>query len=436
MQTLQKLFVLLVLIGAIASCSDEKKNPVNPTPTDTTGISGNQEGLLKAGTYRVTGDIVVPEGKTWTLEAGVTLLFQGDGQTVATSPEIRVLGSFRSLGTKDKPVVLTVPANLATIENYDRGYWGGIQAFETSPELTIKWTKITHVGGPAGPNSYVGVYEDGDPRYAVVYNNVNGNVVIEDSYISGTSDDAVRFLGGKCSFSRNIVEMQGSTGGECVNIKSGVIGVIAYNLFIGSATNGAKTSNSGGSTVQCNVDIYNNTFVNCGYRRTKAGRGGSINIEAGARGQIYNNLIVNCRYGLRLVSGSDLPDTANTKYGNNFFYGAFPSLVADFLAATPGSVSVKQPSDILSLTPGANDPMFVNYNVTAFTEDQLRTSFSPFAAINTYSSYNFRLKTGSPAIGKGRTNFTPVLTTIPNGTIEGPSADIGCYSTDGKGLKY
>ncbi len=436
MQTMQKLFILLALIVAMASCSDDKKNPITPTPTDTTGISGNQEGVLKAGTYKVTGDIVVPEGKTWTLEAGVTLLFQGDGQTVATSPEIRVQGTFRSLGTQAKPVTLTVPASLATVENYDRGFWGGIQAFETSPEVIIKWTKITHVGGPAGPNSYVGVYDDGDPRYALVYNNVNGSVVVEDSYISGTSDDAVRFLGGKCSFSRNIVEMQGSTGGECVNIKSGVIGVVAYNLFIGAATNGAKTSNSGGKTIQCNVDIYNNTFVNCGFRRTKAGRGGSINIEGGARGQIYNNLIVNCRYGLRLVSGTDLPDTLNTKYGNNCFYGSYKSFVDDFLAATPGSVSVKQGSDVMSLTPGANDPMFVNYNVMSFTEDQLRSTFAPFSLINTHTAYNFRLKTGSPAIGKGNKNFTPVITTIANGTIEGPSADIGCYSTDGKGLKY
>ena len=73
--------------------------------------------------------------------------------------------------------------------------------------------------------------------------------------------------------------------------------------------------------------MYNNTYIHCGYRRTSAGRGGSINYEEGAKGKYYNNLMVNCRYGPRVVGSGNfsgnvlvVADTANLRYGNNLNY--------------------------------------------------------------------------------------------------------------------
>ena len=63
------------------------------------------------------------------------------------------------------------------------------------------------------------------------------------------------------------------------NIKSGGIGDIAYNLVIGATGNSFKTSNSGGLSPQSNMNCYNNTIINSGYRQANAGEGGSIDFE-------------------------------------------------------------------------------------------------------------------------------------------------------------
>jgi hypothetical protein len=72
-----------------------------------------------------------------------------------------------------------------------------------------------------------------------------------------------------------------------------------------------------------------------------------------------------------------------------------------------GSKGVPQSTDIISKTTGANDPMFVNY--TPPPNPSLR--FIP-------SNFDFHLKPGSPAIGKGNPTY---------------NKDIGAYTTDGQG---
>src|SRR5205823_4859883 len=129
------------------------------------------------------------------------------------------------------------------------------------------------------------------------------------------------------------------------HMKSGTIGDIAYNLMIGAATNAIKASDSGSSGVQTNVNMYNNTIINCGYRQTKSGRGGSINFEKAARGLVYNNLILNCRFGLRLVNDADL---TNIKYNNQLYYGNSQAIVTQFRAGD--GVATFQTNDIYSAT--------------------------------------------------------------------------------------
>ena len=110
-------------------------------------------------------------------------------------------------------------------------------------------------------------------------------------------------------------------------MKSGTQGDIAStNLFIGIATNGSKLANTGGENPECNVNIYNNTYITDGWRCTKTGRAGSIDIESAARGVVYNNLIVNCRTGYRMLGGSTVGDTANTFADYQFYYGSTDSI--------------------------------------------------------------------------------------------------------------
>ena len=47
------------------------------------------------------------------------------------------------------------------------------------------------------------------------------------------------------------------------------------------------------------MTVYNNTMVNCGWRRSKNKKGGSVWVEKAAKPVFVNNLIYDCRYGLK-----------------------------------------------------------------------------------------------------------------------------------------
>ena len=401
-------------------------------------LSGTVKGTMLTGhTYYFRNDITVNAGDTLLMQPGVTLISLGTGGSAINSPQITVNGTFISLGTQDQPnYITTLPSN-RTRANAFKGYWGGIQCGSSSGDLVVKWTHLEYAGGPAGAANDPAVYKAGDPRYTIVYANLAANFVLEDSWITNSKDDGVRTVGGKISIMRNTFEMNGEAGGEAFNMKSGTVGDLAYNLIIGAATNGIKASNSGNTTVQCNVNVYNNTMVNCGFRQVKSGRGGSINFEAGARGKIYNNLVVNCRFGIRITTDADIPNIA---YDNQFYYANTGYLLAE-LNATAG-VAVTQPHDKRSTTAKENKPNFASYNVDQFdysvVTPPLGIAAMP-AFLTNVGVANFRLLPGSPAINGGKTNFTPIKSVTATGNYGPqyalPGVDMGAYQADGSGNK-
>jgi len=200
--------------------------------------------------------------------------------------------------------------------------------------------------------------------------------------------------------------------------------------------------------------MYNNTIINCGYRRAAAGRGGSINFEEGAGGMAYNNLIVNCKFGLRIVS-NPIADTANIRYGYNFYYADSVSVASQFIPSQSVSTCISQPQetdvpkpstylptgwkvgDAYTAPPsvvGINNPQFINGPVPLPAGLQLRD-------ISVVGSYNFALKPNSPCIGIGYIGFGPrgdVPVDIKYGATEitGPGKDIGCYQSNGRGNQH
>jgi hypothetical protein len=268
-------------------------------------------------------------------------------------------------------------------------------------------------------------------------------------------DDPFRILGGKIAILRNTFEKCGYTGGEAMNAKAGTIGDFAYNLCIGMATNGPKLSNAGAITgvPGSNVRMYNNTIVNCGYRRAAAGRGGSIDFEQDAAGMAYNNIIVNCKFGLRIVQ-NPIADTANIRYGYNLNYGDSLSVINQFIPSLSISTAISAPqstnipNDFAYLREGwklgdtaaysspatligANNPQFINGPVPLPSGYNLRD-------IAVVGSYNFGLKPTSPCIGAGFTGFSP-RGDVPVDPVYGvteltpPGRDLGAYQSNGKG---
>lgn len=455
LKTLSSILVMGLLL--FASCKKNNDNVQVSTPplqvgqpvSNTSCLSGSIKGTMLAGqTYNVCGDITVNAGDTLLLQSGVTVKIGGKYNII-------VKGTFISLGTAAKPNWITTGTtktdnaygSLASSLSGDpafKGQWYGINCDTTCPLFILKWTHVEFAGATFVTAPVSGLTAN-TASFEIFFQNPRGVFDMEDSWIYGSSDDAVRITDGKIAVMRNTFEKTGSNTGESVNVKSGTVGDIAYNLFIGSATNGTKISNAGATAIQCNVHCYNNTYVDCGYRTdTYAGHGGSIDLEKQAKALIYNNLIVNSRVGLRIVSTAD---TTNSQYGNTYNYGDSLSIVNQFYSV--GDATHPQTTDI---------PVFSTYLPAGYQEGAAYNGVSVISAGNPsfknftlpnyqYQEYNyasgfdFHLNAGSPAIGKGYTSFGPlaVVPVDPNygaTAITAPGSDMGCYQSNGTGNQH
>jgi hypothetical protein len=433
---------------------------VNHPISDTTTGGAVSGTMLSGHTYHITRDLTVNQGDTLFLQPLVTVCM---GNAVS----IIVKGSLISLGTKDSTNSFTVcsgPAKINTIAqaespstdpayNGGNGWWTGINCDTTCALLVLKWTHVDFTGAafPVTENFKGGT--QGGTSFGILFQNPNGDFIMEDSWMYGGIDDAVRIQNGRISLMRNTFEKMGYIGGDCLNAKSGSVGDMAYNLFVGEATNGTKASNKGGVSPECNINMYNNTYVDCGYRQAQTGRGGDINYEQGAEGKAYNNLIVNCAFGFRIVN-NPIADTANCIYGYNYAYGDSVSIVEQFYPVgyitKPNAYVVPSPSSTnyvydpingaaayndASLE-GQNNPKFVNFPLP-------EPGITHLYDINYVGSYDFHLQSGSPALGIGYTSFSP-LNVISAGvksstfgpTVTPPSADMGCYPSAGGGNQH
>lgn len=466
---LSSLFALLVF--AISSCSksdtatvSQPQIQVGQPVSSTAPLSGSIKGTMLTGkTYTISGDVTINAGDTLLIQKGVTV-------NVTNSATIVVHGTFVSLGTKDAPITITDPrrtkttgTSTASSDSAYAGGWTGIYCDKTCPLLVIKWTHLDFAGAGLQNIPFTGP-SVGD-QYAVYFGNPSGNFILEDSWIYGTPDDAIRFYGGHINMVRNTLEKCGGTGGDGFNAKGGTQGNMAYNLIIGGATNGTKSANDGGIQPQCMIAMYNNTYVNDGFRNTGTfgARSGSMEVENNSRALAYNNLVVDCAFALRIAGGNNvtakvyLADTtgphtgdpiAQTAYGYNFFYADSTALANQFVPTNIAQAVVTHPTpngipnmatflganytfgmqyDGSSLV-GKNNPLFVNYPLP-------NPNYKTQASVD---SYNFHLQASSPAAGKGYTSFTPIsnFPIDPNfgaNSVMAPGKDIGCYQLDGSG---
>jgi len=386
----------LAFAAALASCSKKEstKNitPVIPPshPIAAGNISGFVKGTLLTGsTYDVTADITVKKGDTLFAQPGAIVIVKNDAQ-------ITIDGVLMIAGSASNPVSFNSNAQKP-------GSWGGL-ACDSAQSVTIKWAHIDNAGGPD---------PTGSPRKTISVA-VPINVDIEDSWISNGQDDEIAIKNGaKITILRNTIISSGSTDGEAINLKLAVTGDVAYNVIFSQAGTGVKLeTNAKVPFPQTNVNVYNNTLVSNGWRRGAAEPGRGVSIGVNAIGNVYNNIMVNNYQGLELfVDG----DTKDSKYGNNLFFATAvnfvdktvtPNVTVNLAANFYPSdgLGVAQSTDLISV-----DPKFMSFD-------------GSFALPNGAPNPNdFHLQSGSPAIGKGNTAY---------------NADIGAYTSDGKGNKH
>jgi hypothetical protein len=473
----QSLFLLLpALLFAIVSCKkstdvSQAQIQVGQPISDATPLSGAVKGTMQTSkTYTISADVTINKGDTMLIQEGVTV-------KVLNGAKIVVNGTFISLGTQANPITITDPSrtkttgtSTASSDSAYAGGWGGIWCSPDCKLFVCKWTHLDFAGAGLQTIPFTGSNAPaiGD-QYAVYFGNPDGVFIFEDSWVYGTPDDCFRFYGGHVNIMRNTFEKCGGTGGDGCNAKSGTQGNMAYNLCVGGATNMTKSANDGGVNPQCRIAMYNNTYVNCGYRQVKAfgARGGSIEVENNSRALVYNNLIVDCRFGYRIAGGTNTTakvyqaDTDNhagdnlipyTMYGYNFTYvddsalasQIVPTNVAQAVVTKPQSTDIPDMKDFLPSTYqfgdqyngnsfiGKNNPQFKNYPLPNLN----------YATQASVDNFDFHLSSGSPAIGKGYEGFTPVTNGIPldpnfgSTEITSPGKDMGCFQTNGTGNKH
>jgi hypothetical protein len=465
---------------ALASCSKKSDNAVVSAPLLQVGkaisntatlTAGSYKGTMLAGqTYTVSGDITINAGDTLLIQKGVKV-------NMTNGANFIVNGDLISLGTSDAPVTITDPSKTkttgASVVGTDQAYvggWGGIYCSNTAKLVVIKWTHLDFGGAalkalpfPASAGLAAG------NQYILYFENPTGVFILEDSWLYGSPDDATRFYGGYYNIMRNTMEKCGSVGGDGFNAKGSAVGNMAYNLIIGGATNGTKTASDGTTAGECQFTMYNNTYINDGFRNTGVygARSGSVEIENNSRALVYNNLIVDCDFGVRIAGGPAgakvyLADTTSstsqlfpkTAYGYNYYYvdntamggQIVPTSVAQAVVTHPQATDIPNMAAFLGASytfglvydgssfVGKNNPMFVNYPLPAANNFWLTQA--------SVDSYNFHLQAGSPAAGKGTTNASlikPITTNIPvdanfgSSEITLPGADMGCYQLNGNG---
>jgi hypothetical protein len=481
-----------LVIGLMPACkkTTTTEKPVVSTPAYQVGQAispgnlgaGSYKGTMTSGnTYNLTGDFVINPGDTVLLQSGVT---------VCVSPGVSVIvrGVLISLGTQAAPnkfsccsaTKIDQIGNPVTSDPAYQGLWTGIECDTCCTLLDLQWTRVEFVGGTFSVTEPCVGCTSGTTAFGILFQNPKGDMIITDSWLYGTVDDGMRIQQGRIYIARNTLEKMGYLGGDGVNAKHGSQGDMCYNLCIGNATNSTKCSDKGsGSYVQCNINMYNNTYVDCGYRQASpSSRGSDIDYEQGGRGLCYNNLIVNCRNGIRIGDGQNsipMPDTTNTIYGNNYIYADSVLEVNQFYPVVAGtwtrptayvyptavqfalpagfydpSSTVNGGDDLAYNDPSlasANNPMFVNFPlpepIPAGGNLSDISSLETGAAV-TGSNYNFHLQASSPAIGAGYTAFKPFANIInpvtsdvtnPNfaPVISQPGQDIGCYQMSGAG---
>ena len=461
---MSKLFIpgILMIITGLAGCtkwSAENRDIYTYTPpaaspiNDSAPLSGNIKGTMLSGkTYTLGGDVYVLPTDTLIVQPGVTV-------NVTNQAGIIVEGTFISTGTQANPNWLTVQGvtknNTPDLSPADDsaylGLWKGILATPSCNLMVIKWTHIEFTGAAYGPTVAAAVGLKATNNYSIIFQNYNGVFVLEDSWFYGSTNDCVHIYDGRIDMMRNTFEKAGPSDGDCLNVAGGTTGTMAYNMFIGTASNGQRVSNKSipVGAPQTNIVMYNSTFVNGGYLQIQVGHGGSISFEQGARGMYYNNVLVNCKYGYR-VGVNPTPDTANLFYGNNYQYADSLSVADQFYPvgylAKPQPTDIPLPSSFLpadyilgaaydgSSVVQKDNPLFANYPLPVTGGIQLD-------GIRAIGKFNFHLQVGSPLIGAGNNQIQP-LVVVPIDPVYGateitpPGKDLGCYQVNGTGNQH
>lgn len=414
--------MLAMAAVAMFSTSCENDN-ISPYDYNTNG-GGNQENQGSTDVFKTAlaeypkGALVwtkdttleesveIPVGTSLYIEPGVTVTCKSEVQVPV---EIVVLGNLYCMGTAEKPVTITS-------DTKKPADWGGIICGYNSEEVVLNHVDIAYAGATPTESSasfqnklFKTTIDGGVPAFH--FCNVNGKFVMVNCFFHDNYNDQTYFTGGKGVIVGNVFADSGNAadGGEAINVKSGCKLDVANNLIYNACTNALKLSNAGNSETVPLTDmtVYNNTIVNCGWRRSKNKKGGSIWVEKAARPVMVNNLIYDSRFGLKQPK-QDGADMDNSRMTPNYYFASTETGVEQM--AKNASLGIWYDTDVHSSVAGEGDPLFRNFsqnpkiNINCEVDDPMEG-----APLAYDKSWNFSLLSGSPALVGGVTDFARIF---------------------------
>lgn len=414
--------MLAMAAVAMFSTSCENDN-INPYDYNTNG-GGNQENQGSTDVFKTAlaeypkGTLVwtkdttleesveIPVGTSLYIEPGVTVTCKSEVQVPV---EIVVLGNLYCMGTAEKPVTITS-------DTKKPADWGGIICGYNSEEVVLNHVDIAYAGATPTESSasfqnrlFKTTIDGGVPAFH--FCNVNGKFVMANCFFHDNYNDQTYFTGGKGVIVGNVFADSGNAadGGEAINVKSGCKLDVANNLIYNACTNALKLSNAGNSETVPLTDmtVYNNTIVNCGWRRSKNKKGGSIWVEKAARPVMVNNLIYDSRFGLKQPK-QDGADMDNSRMTPNYYFASTEKGVEQM--AKNASLGIWYDTDVHSSVAGEGDPLFRNFSQTPKININCEVDDPMEGAPLAYDkSWNFTLLSGSPALVGGVTDFARIF---------------------------
>ena len=411
--------MLAMAAAAVFSTSCENDN-INPYDYNNNG-GGNQENQGSTDVIKTAlaeypkGSLVwskdtvleesveIPVGTSLYIEPGVTITCKSEVQVPV---EIVVLGNLYCMGTEEKPITITS-------DTKKPADWGGIICGYNSEEVVLNHVDIAYAGATPTESSasfqnklFKTTIDGGVPAFH--FCNVNGKFVMANSFFHDNYNDQTYFTGGQGVIINNIFADSGNAadGGEAINVKSGCKLDIANNLIYNACTNAFKLSNAGNSETipLTEMTAYNNTIVNCGWRRSKNKKGGSIWVEKAARPVMVNNLIYDSRFGLKQPK-QDGADMDNARMTPNYYFASTATGVKQM--AKDASLGIWYDTDIHSASAGEGNPLFKNFqqtsliNINCEVDDPAEGAPMPFD-----KAWDFTLSQNSPSLIGGVTDIS------------------------------
>ena len=421
-------FACMLMMAAAAmfstSCENDNINPYDYTNHGGNGSNENQGSneILKTDVAEypvgslvwskdttLSESVEIPVGTSLYIEPGVTVTCKSEVQVPV---EIVVLGNLYCMGTAEKSVVFTS-------DTKKPADWGGIICGYNSEEVVLNHVEVAYACATPTESSasfqnklFKTTIDGGVPAFH--FCNVNGKFVMANCFFHDNYNDQTYFTGGNGVIINNIFADSGNAadGGEAINVKAGCKLDVANNIIYNACTNAFKLSNAGNSETipLTEMTVYNNTVVDCGWRRAKNKKGGSVWVEKAAKPIFVNNLIYDSRFGLKQPK-QDGADMEHSRLTPNYYFASTDKGVEQM--AKGASLSIWYDTDIKSSVAGQLNPLFKNFKqsdkMNINCEIDLQEKGAPLAFDKTW---NFEYQDNSPALSDGVTDFSLLF---PNG---------------------